>query len=234
MSFEATLRCVILNESLWFRASRAVAFLADKPPGACVAHVYGMFGRSVRGTCAFNNDKHAESDRMADRVTAVSTKPDFPHRLFDWHGRTRLEQVLTKTGNTSNMSPIMCNALHKEVSHRLRDLIVSWRQRPSERIQWVEVAQLLGGRTPVREAIVVQRQLHPGKLECRHGRTRADDSGLGCSGRSGPVAHHGRTHPEHLAAHQGCGELRLPLPLSAGGLSRICQACGSVPANLVA
>ena len=46
--------------------------------------------------------------------------------------------------------------LHEEVTHRLRDMIVSLRLRPGERIQELEVAQLLGvSRTPVREAIKV-------------------------------------------------------------------------------
>jgi DNA-binding GntR family transcriptional regulator len=47
-------------------------------------------------------------------------------------------------------------SLHEEVTHRLRDMIVSLRLRPGERIQELEVAQLLGvSRTPVREAIKV-------------------------------------------------------------------------------
>jgi DNA-binding GntR family transcriptional regulator len=46
--------------------------------------------------------------------------------------------------------------LHEEVTNRLRDMIVSLRLRPGERIQEMEVAQLLGvSRTPVREAIKV-------------------------------------------------------------------------------
>lgn len=46
--------------------------------------------------------------------------------------------------------------LHEEVTNRLRDMIVSLRLRPGERIQELEVAQLLGvSRTPVREAIKV-------------------------------------------------------------------------------
>ena len=46
--------------------------------------------------------------------------------------------------------------LHEEVTHRLRDMIVSLRLRPGERIQELEVAQLVGvSRTPVREAIKV-------------------------------------------------------------------------------
>lgn len=46
--------------------------------------------------------------------------------------------------------------LHEEVTHRLRDMIVSLQLRPGERIQELEVAQLLGvSRTPVREAIKV-------------------------------------------------------------------------------
>lgn len=47
-------------------------------------------------------------------------------------------------------------SLHEEVTNRLRDMIVSLRLRPGERIQELEVAQLLGvSRTPVREAIKV-------------------------------------------------------------------------------
>jgi len=47
-------------------------------------------------------------------------------------------------------------SLHEEVTHRLRDMIVSLRLRPGERIQELEVAQWLGvSRTPVREAIKV-------------------------------------------------------------------------------
>jgi DNA-binding GntR family transcriptional regulator len=46
--------------------------------------------------------------------------------------------------------------LHEEVTNRLRDMIVSLRLPPGERIQELEVAQLLGvSRTPVREAIKV-------------------------------------------------------------------------------
>ena len=46
--------------------------------------------------------------------------------------------------------------LHEEVTNRLRDMIVSLRLPPGERIQEMEVAQLLGvSRTPVREAIKV-------------------------------------------------------------------------------
>lgn len=46
--------------------------------------------------------------------------------------------------------------LHEEVTNRLRDMIVSLRLRPGERIQEMEVAQLLGvSRTPVREALKV-------------------------------------------------------------------------------
>ena len=46
--------------------------------------------------------------------------------------------------------------LHEEVTNRLRDMIVSLSLRPGERIQELEVAQLLGvSRTPVREAIKV-------------------------------------------------------------------------------
>lgn len=46
--------------------------------------------------------------------------------------------------------------LHEEVTNRLRDMIVSLRLRPGERIQELEVAQLLGvSRTPVREALKV-------------------------------------------------------------------------------
>ena len=46
--------------------------------------------------------------------------------------------------------------LHEEVTNRLRDMIVSLRLRPGERIQELEVAQWLGvSRTPVREAIKV-------------------------------------------------------------------------------
>jgi DNA-binding GntR family transcriptional regulator len=53
-------------------------------------------------------------------------------------------------------SQIERTSLHEEVTHRLRDMIVSLRLRPGERIQELEVAQLLGvSRTPVREAIKV-------------------------------------------------------------------------------
>ncbi len=53
-------------------------------------------------------------------------------------------------------SQIERTSLHEEVTHRLRDMIVSLRLRPGERIQEMEVAQLLGvSRTPVREAIKV-------------------------------------------------------------------------------
>jgi DNA-binding GntR family transcriptional regulator len=53
-------------------------------------------------------------------------------------------------------SQIERTSLHAEVTHRLRDMIVSLRLRPGERIQELEVAQLLGvSRTPVREAIKV-------------------------------------------------------------------------------
>lgn len=46
--------------------------------------------------------------------------------------------------------------LHEEVTNRLRDMIVSLRLQPGQRIQEMEVAQLLGvSRTPVREAIKV-------------------------------------------------------------------------------
>jgi DNA-binding GntR family transcriptional regulator len=46
--------------------------------------------------------------------------------------------------------------LHEEVTNRLRDMIVSLRLPPGERIQEMEVAQLLGvSRIPVREAIKV-------------------------------------------------------------------------------
>jgi DNA-binding GntR family transcriptional regulator len=46
--------------------------------------------------------------------------------------------------------------LHEEVTNRLRDMIVSLRLPPGERILELEVAQLLGvSRTPVREAIKV-------------------------------------------------------------------------------
>jgi DNA-binding GntR family transcriptional regulator len=53
-------------------------------------------------------------------------------------------------------SQIERTSLHEEVTHRLRDMIVSLRLPPGERIQELEVAQLLGvSRTPVREAIKV-------------------------------------------------------------------------------
>jgi DNA-binding GntR family transcriptional regulator len=53
-------------------------------------------------------------------------------------------------------SQIERTSLHEEVTHRLRDMIVSLRLRPGERIQELEVAHLLGvSRTPVREAIKV-------------------------------------------------------------------------------
>lgn len=52
--------------------------------------------------------------------------------------------------------PIARIPLHEEVTQRLRDMIVESRLKPGERIQEMEVAQLLGvSRTPIREAIKV-------------------------------------------------------------------------------
>lgn len=52
--------------------------------------------------------------------------------------------------------PITRLPLHEEVTQRLRDMIVESRLLPGERIQELEVAQLLGvSRTPIREAIKV-------------------------------------------------------------------------------
>lgn len=52
--------------------------------------------------------------------------------------------------------PIARTALHEEVIHRLRDMIVEMKLRPGERIQEMEIARQLGvSRTPIREALKV-------------------------------------------------------------------------------
>lgn len=64
--------------------------------------------------------------------------------------------VLTAMSSHDLTSLIERVPLHEEVTNRLRDMIVSLRLQPGQRIQEMEVAQLLGvSRTPVREAIKV-------------------------------------------------------------------------------